>query len=39
MRLMLMVVGLLVVGVLVYFDYRWKRWMAIQREDRKRTLR
>jgi len=34
---MLMVVGLLVVGALAYFDYRWRRWMARQREERQRA--
>ena len=37
MRLMLLVVGLLVVGALMYLDYRWKRWIAKQREERKRA--
>jgi len=37
MRLMLLVVGLLVVGALMYLDYRWKRWMATQRKERERA--
>jgi hypothetical protein len=36
-RLLLMIIGLLVVGALVYADYLWKRWMARKREERERT--
>jgi len=36
MRLILLVIGLLVVGALVYLDYLWKRWMARKREERQR---
>lgn len=37
MRLLLgIIIFVLVVGS-IYADYRWKRWMAAQREARERT--
>jgi hypothetical protein len=34
---MLILVGLVVVAASFYVDYRWKRWIAKQREERERS--
>ncbi|AXC11641.1 hypothetical protein ACPOL_2317 [Acidisarcina polymorpha] len=36
MRLLLLAIALLLVAASFYVDYRWKRWLAEQREARKR---
>jgi hypothetical protein len=36
-RLILLLAGLLVVAGSFYADYRWKRWIARQRDERERS--
>jgi nicotinamide riboside transporter PnuC len=36
MRVILFLVVLVIVAASVYGDYRWKRWMTRQREERER---
>jgi len=37
LRLLLILVALIVVAGSFYADYRWKRWLARQREERERS--
>ena len=37
MRLILLLAALLIVAGSFYADYRWKRWIARQRDERERS--
>jgi hypothetical protein len=37
MKIIVLILGALVVGGSIYADYRWRRWVAAQREERDRN--